>query len=76
MNPYAPPFSHTVDLAVAWAAVAAWLIIAAGALRRRFAAVTSRAEQVCSAAALAFLAFAVAIMVLFEEGAGSDMAIP
>jgi hypothetical protein len=68
MNPYAPLFSHPVDLAVAWAAVAAWLIVDAGALRRRFAAVTSRAEQVCSAAALAFLVFVVAIMALFAVG--------
>lgn len=68
MNPYAPLFSNPVDLAFASASVAAWLIVAAGVLRRRFVAVPTRSEQVCAATALAFLLFVVAIMALFVGG--------
>ena len=68
MNPYAPLFSHPVDLAVASATVAAWLIVAATVLRKRFRAVPTRSEQVCSATALAFLSLVAAIMALFAVG--------
>src|SRR5437773_1682208 len=68
MNPYAPLFSHPVDLAVAVAAVAAWLIVAARVLRKQFMAVPTHSEQVCSAAALAFLSLVAAIMALFVVG--------
>jgi hypothetical protein len=68
MNPYTPLFPHPVDLAVASLCVAVWLLVAGGLLRRRFVAVPSRSEQVCSGTALAFLALAVAIMALFAVG--------
>jgi len=68
MSPYAPLFSNPVDLAFASASVAAWLIVAAGVLRRRFVAVPTRSEQMCSATALAFLSFVAAIMALFAVG--------
>jgi hypothetical protein len=68
MNPYAPLYSDPVDLAFVSVSVAAWLILAAGVLRRRFVAAPTRSEQGCSAAALAFLSLVVAIMALFAVG--------
>ena len=68
MNPYALQFRDPVDLAIISASVAAWLIVAAGVLRRRFVAVPTRSEEVCSATALAFLSFVAAIMALFAVG--------
>lgn len=68
MNPYAPLFSHPTDIAIAWVGVAAWLSIVTALLRRRFLASPIRSEQVCSAAASAFLALAGVIMAIFAVG--------
>jgi len=68
VNPYALLFSHPVDIAIAWAAVAAWLVVVATLLRGRFTDLPIRSDQVCSQAASAFLALAVLIMAVFTIG--------
>ena len=68
MSPYAPLFSNSSDIAIAWLAVAAWLFIGVVLVRRRFAAISMRSEQVCSAAALSFFALALTIMLIFVVG--------
>ncbi len=68
MNPYAPLFSHPVDITMAWLSATAWLVIVAAKSRARVAALPIRSEQVCSRLASAFLSLAVAIMSIFTVG--------
>lgn len=68
MSPYAPLFSNPIDIAIAWFLVAAWLAIGAALFRVRSEITSMHPEDVCSAAAQAFLALVLTIMLIYIFG--------
>jgi len=63
-----PLFPNSLDIRFVAVCIVVWLVVVGSFFRKRFAAVSTRSEQICSATALAFLSLAVVIPII--DGVG------